>query len=421
MFFRILRNSKVCLSLILFIGFITRFVYFLKTPFPLSSDKLLEHYPDENVYYMFAELINNKGLWTAFLDERSLWVAPLNSMYISILSGVTSQPILFIRLVNIFISVLFIFIIYKISKKLFNTKVGLLAALFVSVYFPIIEVSPTLLTEPLFMLLLSLFALFILKERETHSTKYLVLSALFLALATLTRSVTLLAPGFIALAFIQKGISKKIILQRMTIFIVSFGLVISPVILKNFIVFNKFTISNGSGAALYLGTRPDTEGDEPPYRGKDYATMEITTPFNHLQSEGDERLRQVAISNIKNNFFDYCYWNVKKVGRLLVGNEYYWFFPFNNALSYYHEFGLLQTVIKIFNMLLALIVSVFGGYYLFVCCIRKQYNNPVILLIMYIVIFSLPFLVIPRYGLPVVCLLSIFAAGYFFSENKVKL
>ncbi|HBJ00737.1 MAG TPA: hypothetical protein DDY89_07440, partial [Lysinibacillus sp.] len=67
--------------------------------------------------------------------------------------------------------------------------------------------------------------------------------------------------------------------------IIAFMIFVGPFFLKNLIAFDRLTLNNGSGAVLYLGSRADTEGDEPPYRGKDYDTYAITSPYQHLQSE----------------------------------------------------------------------------------------------------------------------------------------
>ncbi|MEK4360324.1 glycosyltransferase family 39 protein [Paenibacillus sp. FSL M7-1455] len=421
MFFKLVKNSRLQLCLVLVLGFIFRLFHFISTPIPLNASDLIRYYPDENVYYNMSELIKTKGLFGAFISEQSLWTAPLNSFYIYLLSGVTSQPILFIRLVNIVISVLTIFIVYKIGVKTFNVRVGVFAAFFVAIYYPIIEISPTLLTEPLYMFLLFLGIYYLLKERDSQSIKQLILSALLLGLSTLTRSMLLIAPLFICLTFYDNRLGKKIFVKKSLIYLFVFFIVISPVITKNYLLFNKLSISNGSGAALYLGSRPDTEGDEPPYRGKDYQTLEITTPYTHLESEGDTRLQKVAMNNIRNNFMEYIYWDVKKVGRLLVGNQYYWFFPYGDLIGFSKSEGLTATFFKVFNMLLAIVVAVFGLFNLIKLVLKKNLTHPLILLIMYHIVFSLPFLVNPRYGLPVVCLLSVFMAAYFLNRNKERL
>lgn len=133
------------------------------------------------------------------MDEQSLWAAPLNSIYIYLLAGITSKPILFLRLVNILVSSISIVYLYKIASKLFNVRAALISSLFMALYFPLIEISPTLLTEPLYILFLLMSGYYLLLALEKDSYKYFLISGSIIGLATLTRSTYLLVPFFTVL------------------------------------------------------------------------------------------------------------------------------------------------------------------------------------------------------------------------------
>ncbi|MCL6601795.1 MAG: glycosyltransferase family 39 protein [Paenibacillus sp.] len=420
MFFKYKMNNKFMLFAIILLAITVRFIYFLTTPFPLTPDKLLSFYPDENVYYGNYLLIVQKGFIGALLDQQSLWTAPLNSIYIYLLAGITSKPILFIRLVNILIASVSIIYLYKIAVKMFNVKVALFSSLFMAVYFPLIEISPTLLTEPLYILFLLMSGYYLLLATENNNYKHYILSGVIIGLATLTRSTYLLVPFFLVFfLFIHFRKNRKMI-NGFIIMLGMFMIMVGPFFLKNLVMFDRLTLNNGSGAVLFLGSRADTEGDEPPYRGKGYDTYEITTPYQHLESEGDDKLKKVAIDNIKNHFPSYMYWNIKKIGRLLVGNNYYWFFPFNDVSGYYHNLGLTKALFKITNMFLVIFVVIFGWYEILVSIFRKGFRNPITLIIIYHTLVMLPFLTNHRYGLPIICFISIFCASHFFKEKKVN-
>lgn len=408
---------KKKLLLVLLIGLLVRLLFFYFSPMPIDGTKLLTYLPDENVYYTIAEKIGKEGFLNAFFDESSIWVAPFNPIYLYILSGITSSPILFIRMFNILISVFTAYVLYRIGVIQFNKKTGILSALVFCIYFPLIELSPTMLTEPIYILLFLSSIYFMIKGYKENKLKHYIISSLLIGAATLTRSILLLLPFIISFYYIFVNFKEKQIVKNYLIYLGIFILLISPVFIKNYLIFNKATISNGSGAALYLGSRPDTEGDEPPYRGKSYNTMEITTPFTHLQSEGDTRLQKVAISNIKNNFREYLYWDFKKIGRLLVGNKFSWFFPYDNVYSYYINNGFIKTGIKLFNMLIALSVCIIGGANLLKHLFVNRRINKIPIFAFYHIVLSLPFLVIPRYGLPVFCLLIIYFSAALTLKN----
>ncbi|OME35280.1 hypothetical protein BSK63_07245 [Paenibacillus odorifer] len=420
MFFKYKMNNKFLLFTIIFIAIMVRFVYFISTPFPLTAENLLSFYPDENVYYNNYLLIIQKGFFGALLDEQSLWAAPLNSIYIYLLAGITSKPILFLRLVNILVSSISIVYLYKIASKLFNVRAALISSLFMALYFPLIEISPTLLTEPLYILFLLMSGYYLLLALEKDSYKYFLISGSIIGLATLTRSTYLLVPFFLLFflfIYFRKNTRK---IKGFIIMIIAFMIFVGPFFLKNLIAFDRLTLNNGSGAVLYLGSRADTEGDEPPYRGKDYDTYAITSPYQHLQSEGDDKLKAVGIDNIKDHFPSYMYWNVKKIGRLLVGNNHYWFFPFENVVSYYHDVGLIKTLFRLSNMFLVIFVVIFGWFEIIKTILKNGFRNPILLIVIYHTLALLPFLTNHRYGLPIICFISIFAASHFFKEKKVN-
>ncbi|OKP94374.1 glycosyltransferase family 39 protein [Paenibacillus sp. P46E] len=421
MFFRYKINTKFLLFSIVLLAIAVRVIYFLSQPFPLTPDKLLNFYPDENVYYSNYLLITEKGFFRALIDEQSLWAAPLNSMYIFILAGVTSKPILFIRLANILVTSISIVYLYKIAVRIFNVKVALLSSLFMALYFPLIEVSPTLLTEPLYILFLLVSAYYVVLAYENRNYRYFIISGLIMGLATLTRSTYLLAPFFLGFFILVHFRKNPKMLKGLSIMLISFLIIVGPFFLKNWIAFDRLTLNNGSGAVLFLGSRMDTEGDEPPYRGKNYDTFEITKPFTHLQSEGDDKLKEVAISNIKAHFPDYMYWNVKKIGRLLVGNVFYWFYPYQDVVGYYHNSGLIKTFLKLANMLMVLSVVIFGWYEIIRLILRKGFKNPIALIVIYHTVIMLPFLTNHRYGLPILCFISMFGFSYFFQKEKGEL
>lgn len=417
MYFKYKLNSKLVLFLIVLLAIMVRCIYFYLTPLPLTQEGLLGFYPDENIYYNNYLLIEQIGFFNALVDEQILWTAPLNPIYIYLLSGITSQPILFIRLFNIFIAALSIIPVYKIAIKLFNYKAALFSSLFMALYFPLIEIAPTLLTEPIYIFFVLMASYLSLVAIKQHGLKMYVYAGLFMGLATLTRSTFLLAPFFLALVLFFAFKRNRNVAKGLVVILISFLALIGPFMIKNYALFDRLALNNGSGAVLFLGSRADTEGDEPPYRGKDYATYEITAPYTHLQSEGDDRLKEVALKNIKAHFFEYIYWDVKKVGRLLVGNNHYWYYPFNNIVDYYHNVGATKALFRLLNMLGIITIVVLGLYEMLARNIKKVFMNPIALMFIYHTLISLPFLVNHRYGLPVVCLLSVFSGVFFFREK----
>jgi len=138
-----------------------------------------------------------------------------------------------------------------------HEKAARIAAWIVACY-PMLLIYPLGLgTEnPFFVLLLTSF-LFLLKLREQPTTGNFLLSGLFLALTTLTRSVILPFAGlaFLWAWFILKQKRGAILL------ILAFTLTIAPWVIRNSLLHQKLTgIETSMGYNLYLGYHPQGNG-----------------------------------------------------------------------------------------------------------------------------------------------------------------
>jgi hypothetical protein len=243
-----------------------------------------------------------------------------------------------------------------------------------------------------------------------------------LAAASLTRTILLLLPLVLLLplawlAWRNKGTQylqdfKVANVKMMMVSLLIPISLIGAVAIKNHFYFGKFAIATGSGAALWLGSRHDTEGDEPPYRGLQYDTTSITTTaFSHLSPEGDSRLVSAAKENIRKDPLHYLWICLKKPERLLIGNNHAWFFPQSNVKDWYtSSSGEILPLTKIVaSIAMASFIAIFGA-------LGAVYNRraPLVVLTLiipagYFLVMSVPFLAIQRYGLPVFPLLALLA------------
>lgn len=156
---------------------------------------------------------------------------------------------------------------YFVSKKLFpplrvgegagvrSERSARMAASIIACY-PMLLVYPLGLgTEnPFFVLLLTSF-LFVLLSINQPTTRYFLLSGLFLALTALTRSVIVpfALAAFCLLFFLHR--------KQAFITIISFILVVTPWIIRNSLLHHKLTgIETSMGYNLYLGYHPKGDG-----------------------------------------------------------------------------------------------------------------------------------------------------------------
>jgi len=141
------------------------------------------------------------------------------------------------------------------ERKKKKENVARLAAWIVAAY-PLLLVYPLGLgTEnPFFVLLLASFLLLLLSIKKP-ATSYFLLSGVFLALTTLTRSVILpfAFAAFCLLLFLHG--------KRALLGVLSFALFITPWIVRNSLLHHKLTgIETSMGYNLYLGYHPKGNG-----------------------------------------------------------------------------------------------------------------------------------------------------------------
>ncbi|MCX5871529.1 MAG: glycosyltransferase family 39 protein [Deltaproteobacteria bacterium] len=425
----VLASEHTPLFIIVTIAALLRIIYWWQSGLPSEPNLLQTMWPDEGTYFSMAQYIMTHGLREYFLAEQSVMTVPGNPIYIALIYTVI-HSVNVIRAVNLLLSILNIVFIYKLGKRKFSKPVGLLAAGICAVHGQLIQYSATLLTEPLFLYLFIAGIYYLVLTLETVNLprhrfyRYVIASAFFLTIATLTRSIAMLLPVFLlasigfreAYSSWQVGKPAYPWLKRSALPLLIPVLIVGIVATKNYAFFDRFMVATGSGAALWLGSRADTEGDEPPYRGRTYDTQVITHGASHLSIQGDMLLMEAAKKNIRENPLGYAWWSVKKVGRLVVGSNLAWFYPHKNITDWYCASGrnAVSAANMVFQIILASTIAVYGIIGLVAARGQESFSLITTASVCYLIIFSVPFLVTQRYGLPLVMLLVIPASAIMY-------
>jgi len=426
---KLLVYEHTTLIIIVAVGALSRLIYWFNSRLPSDPSQLWSMWPDEGTYFSIAQYIMTNGLMDYLLSEQSVMAAPGNPLYLALMYTVTNS-VDAIRFINVIFSVLTIIWIYKLGMKIYNKPIGLLAAALIAVHGQLIGYSPTLLTEPLFFFLFiaGIYYLGVALELKGNirwrQPVVVFLAAFFLSIAILTKSVPMLLPVLLFLAIGAQEVYRSWhegrlsfpLLKRSALPLILPVFIVFIIGVKNDIYFDRFTMATGSGAALWLGSRADTEGDEPPYRGKNYDTQDITLGASHLSLQGDMLLIAAAKKNIVENPLGYVWWDIKKIGRLLVGNNLAWFYPFKNIFDWHQSMGqnIVTTALMAFQITMASLIVVYGTLGFLTVRMQGMFGLIIPVSVGYLIIFSLPFLVIQRYGLPVVLLLSMPASALIY-------
>lgn len=425
-------ESNGPIILILALALFLRVDYWMMADLPNSADFVNVVWPDERTYFASASDMMKNGYFNHLTSPLSVMVAPGNTSYIALIYS-AFHSIDVVRFFNVILSVITIWLVYRLGNILFCNSTALAAALVCSINDQLVTYSASLLTEPLFIfLLLASIYFFTVALTKPHAARVSAFTAAtILTVASLTRSILILYPLTLlvflcSFLWVDKLRYRDKNTPRRSIHWVIVSLLI-PIFfvtglgLKNYYFFGQFTIATGSGAALWLGSRHDTDGDEPPYRGLTYGTVKITSPqFSHLSLEGDIRLLEAAKENIRKDPTNYFLISLKKPWRLLIGNNYSWFFPKSNVLQWYKfsSGSILELFNKISNISLTAFVVIFGLLGALHFIRTPSVALTLVLPVGYLLVLSVPFLANQRYGLPMMPLLTLLAFGVQSSLSK---
>ncbi len=151
-------------------------------------------------------------------------------------------PVIFLQ---ILLSGLLALLVYELAKKLVPSKWALLPAILLTLDPVGIVYSNLLMTETLFLILLTLSIFFFTKPDVNN--KDFALTGIFLGLATLTRPISL----FLIILFALLHLVYRRKLGQTILIIFSFSLIIFPWSLRNKLAFDSWSLSAVSSYNLY--------------------------------------------------------------------------------------------------------------------------------------------------------------------------
>ncbi|GHZ20418.1 hypothetical protein VCSRO123_2001 [Vibrio cholerae] len=423
------------LGLLIVLAIFIRCIYAYRISVPIDFDDLYRVFFDEGTYNFYVQMIFDVGVLQYFQSISSVEIAPGILIWNLLLLYASDGSVLVARLINIILLTSAISLnIFLITKLLFKSRpiFCLIPVLLFCVYSEAVYFSSSLLTEIPFITLFTLFVLSLLKLVEEPSEKNILWMLIFSfssSLAMLTRYIIM--PYIVCLVIfsillVLSGYRKFVGVKILIASSLSIAL-ISPFIINGYNYTGSPTVATGSGAVLWLGSRLDTMGDEPPYYGKNYDTNLVTNGLTHISVEGDKLLKEAALNNIREHTSQYVLLSLKRIGRLTIGSNNFWFFPQKNIIKYINSNGIFAGVTVALNIVMITFITVIGSFF----ALKLGLQSLIMLkrgmleffllssLSLFIVIVYIPFLVNQRYGLPVFCLNIIWSIGYFLNEKQI--
>ncbi len=258
--------------LLLVVGILVHFAASIFLYSKFGNQVLFFENEDAHSYVDLAQSIS-EGKGFVREGEVSAYRTPLYPLFLSVLFILKLPFIGSVLLLQNFLASFAGVMLYTIGKKIFSHRAGLIA-FFLYTFEPyLLLTSNVATTETFFVFLLICGTYFFIRFFETEKLRYLAAVGGVCGLLTLTRPVAFYLPFVVAFVFfISIGILKKQWKKLMRVFIILFGvyvLVLSPWLIRQYIHYQTFHITNIDAFMLYARVAPIVEMKR---TGTDYQT-----------------------------------------------------------------------------------------------------------------------------------------------------
>lgn len=301
---------------------------------------------DSYEYLSVANNILNNGAYSVsqinskdfpqFLGESPTRMRqPLYPVFLALLFFFFGNSIISVQLVQLILSILTLFLIIDIGKRIFGSDYSQINNIILSLYFPLWMLSANILTETVFILLTIISFRYYIISKEKKQSKFILLSGILLGLSFLTRPIALII--FFIIGIIHLYPSKKVNYKYFSIFVIGFMLVIIPWTLRNYFVMDEFTpLSSDGGYNLYAST---LGVNEKPWIN-DIGFNEAVQNGYYLDNQANKKFVNLAVKNFYNDPITYMIYGIKRIIKTwsyFPGSRIYE----NNSVIFY-TFSLVQ-------------------------------------------------------------------------------
>lgn len=249
-------NTKGLL-LIIILALVIRMVFFVSLkPWDNEVVKQTVIVGDALEYHPLALSLVSSRSFDGFNALRT----PGYPVFVALIYSISSNSVWLVLLIQIFLSLISVSLVYKIAVSVFNHQIALISAF-------LFAIDPTqaywtieLYTETLFLFLFLLSIYYLCKSIKEYSFLSISLSALFIGLATLVRPISFLFPfvAVIVILFLYNlKIKMKLVYSLLYCFI--FFATISPWLIHNYTKYREAKLTSISGFNLLLYNAAYTE------------------------------------------------------------------------------------------------------------------------------------------------------------------
>lgn len=311
-----------------------------------------------------------------------------------------------------------IMLVFFIARKIFNSKVGVLAVVLSIVYTADYWIANLILTESIFKFLVLCLVYFSIYAIEKRNVKCYVLGGLAWGLATLFRPTISIFPIIILIMWLIKKYSFKEMLKYGTATCIVFCILLAPWWIRNYSVFGKFIpFTLATGNPMLQGTYIDYDQAKSHREdGLSYTNFVYTSDSEAIKSEVTECLSVSDSEIIRNEMeiaqskyrlrnlipkkpFQFLYWYTVGKTKCQVLDPFLWI----------DILGVKISFVKTYHQLI-LILSIIGSIFYFLNRKKNKLGIIPFATIIYFILIYLPFFCFARYFYPAIPCVIIFAA-----------
>jgi 4-amino-4-deoxy-L-arabinose transferase-like glycosyltransferase len=290
-------------------------------------------------------------------------------------------------------------IVFAMGRRLVRERTALTASAVTAVYPELVVLTGYLYTETFFILLECLFFLFLIEAHRTNRVRDWTVSGIFLGLGMLVRSLLLFFPPFLFLACAANRPLRTRLKGIVLMSLVGYALLL-PWTVRNAIVFHRLIpVTTGGGKEFWIGS--DIAHGGRFRHGETFEAIETLTAGAKSEPEKDGILLRAALRNIRENPAGYA--------RVCLGKAVRYFFQIyenipTGAARKPNRTILLVLAVTYYPLLLF-------GLAGFILSLRElQKWTPLIALFSYTLLLYSATHFVPRYRIPLVPFICLFAA-----------
>ena len=323
----------------------------------------------------------------------SVYMPPLYVYYIYFIKLIIPNHFDLVKSIlvsQIFLSSITVYYFHKINLIFFSEKLSLIST-YIFIFFPLYIFSSLQISSISLQIFLNIIFLYLILKIIRNQTKIILI--LFFGLIC---GLTILLRGEFIIIFIFSilylFILKKLNIKNLCIIIISALIIVSPYLIRNYLVFERITITKSFGYNLWKGNNIDS-------------TVEGSESLKAFQSgDIDKKITKIP----KNNLYDFHYDNIFfensinfiKENKILFVKRYIEKFlslTFFNIKSEYQKYYHPLNIIPIALISVVFMLSIIFNYQ------KKSetYNYLIFNLFLTVAIFSV-FFILPRYKLMII-------------------